>query len=134
MNHTGYLEYLQNLSGIYQAPPGNFESEWHDRSCTPNGPFMGNGDMHVVLLGDLKNQEFHISKSNMWTDEDSGRNVRAVTTGGVTIRPQEEPPCTEKLWKQEQRFWDAKVSASSAEGLGTETTVATDEDILLLEI
>ncbi len=134
MNHTGYLEYLQNLSGIYQAPPSNFESEWHDRSCTPNGPFMGNGDMHVILLGDLKNQEFHISKSDMWTDEDSGRNVRAVTTGGVTIRPQEEPPCTEKLWKQEQRFWDAKVSASSAAGFVTEAFVAADENILFLEI
>lgn len=127
--------YITELKGCYEAPHHQIGArEWENQSTMPNGPIMGNGDMHVVLLGDRTVQEFCISKSDMWTDEDDKKNVRAVTTGGITIRPKETVRKSEAAFCQEQLFWDGKVHAVSEAGFETDAFVSAVENVMFLLI
>lgn len=126
-------KFLSRWNGIYKAPHHRVgETEWEDNNCTPNGPVMGNGDMHVVLLGDCRCQEYFISKSDMWSDEDATRNVRAVTTGGLTIRSKEPEHRSE--FYQEQELWNANVHAVSEAGFCTDAFVSAQKNILFLTV
>lgn len=127
--------YIAELKGCYTAPHHDIGvNEWENQSTTPNGPILGNGDMRVVLLGDRDTQEFCISKSDMWTDEDSRKNVRAITTGGITIRPGKQASAKGVDFRQEQYFWDAAVHAVSEAGFETDTFVAATKNIMFLTI
>lgn len=132
---NSWNSYIAELKGSYTAPHHAIgASAWENRSTTPNGPFLGNGDMRVVLLGDRSTQEFCISKSDMWTDEDSRKNVRAITTGGITIRPGEQASAQRAGFLQEQCFWDAAVHAVSEAGFETDAFVAAADNIMFLTV
>lgn len=126
-------KFLSQFNGIYKAPHHKVgKTAWEDNNCTPNGPIMGNGDMHVVLLGDCRCQEYFISKSDMWSDEDAARNVRAVTTGGLTIRPEKMESISD--FYQEQGLWNANIHAVSEAGFCTDAFVSAQNNILFLTI
>ena len=84
--------FLRDMVGVYTKPNHELMHNWEDQQSTPNGPIMGNGDMHVVLVGTEEEQEFSISESDMWTEESEGKNVRAVTTGPVIRGRQSQVP------------------------------------------
>lgn len=132
---NSWNSYIAELKGSYTAPHHAVSANaWENQSTTPNGPILGNGDMRVVLLGDKNTQEFCISKSDMWTDEDSRKNVRAITTGGITIRPGEQASAQRSAFLQEQYFWDAAVHAVSEAGFETDAFVAATDNIMFLTI
>ena len=121
--------FLQTLVGTYTAP-----AHVND-AFTPNGPIMGNGDMHVVLVGDRNEQTFSISQSDMWTDDGTSLyGVHAITTGGVTVRPVPAPSSPVATFKQEQFLLDAKVNATSEAGFKTSTFVSADENTMITEL
>ncbi|MBA2943075.1 hypothetical protein HZF08_32935 [Paenibacillus sp. CGMCC 1.16610] len=128
--------FLQNLVGVYTAP--SYDTD----SFTPNGPIMGNGDMQVVLVGDVNKQVFSISESDMWTDgggnnemwSDGGGGVRVITTGGVTIRPTTVPASPTAAFRQEQHLLDAKVNATSQANFKTSTYVSANENAMITEL
>ena len=113
---------LSKCVGVY-ASPGRLYPNF-----TPDGPFMGNGDMHVALLGGPHRQVFHISKSDMWTDD---RNICPITFGGVTISPDANTDIT--AFRQEHDILHAEVRATSAAGFKTKSFVA-NENVLLTEL
>jgi alpha-L-fucosidase 2 len=117
-------DYIKSLTGIYQNPGINYGGRHAD------GPFAGNGDMRVVLLGTEVEQTYHINQAAMWTDGDP----RPVTTGGLTISAQPAEGRPPARFSQEHHLWDAHITAHSSAGYHTNTIVCSTENVMITEL
>lgn len=125
--------FLKPFVGVYTTPM------WKNDKFTPDGPILGNGDMHVVLVGDTNRQSFAISQSDMWTDG-PGKGSRkgkppavcAVPTGGMDILATQSTNAGE--FRQEQSLLSATVTASSKAGFKSSTIVATSENVMITRL
>jgi alpha-L-fucosidase 2 len=121
--------YVRTLAGVYEKPVGKLGQ------FATNGPFTGNGDMRVVLIGTDAVQEFHISEADMWTDG-GGKNkaVRQITTGTLTVSANALPEPATTRFRQEQHLRDARILADSAAGFRSDTVVCATENVMLTEL
>jgi alpha-L-fucosidase 2 len=109
----------------------------------PDGPLMGNGDMTVVAGGRADLQQFHIGKSDFWTDgegwgftneEYDQYVVSPITVGGVRLWVRDFACAT---YRQEIDLLHAEVRGRfEAQGwtLHTRAWTAATANLLILEL
>jgi len=126
---------LNKCVGGYDAPAWSRGKLY--QNLTPDGPFTGNGNFGMSLIGSKSVQDFRFVNSDMWTDRYGSKwkeCVHPIPFGGLKIECLSPVTANQTPFRQEQNIPQAMVYGKSTAGFETRSWIAANDNVMVTEL